>query len=76
MIRASAKNFIRVAPVVNPSDYKMIITEMESNNGSLTLGLRYQLAQKAFEHTAVYDRTIAEFLNTKALSDVEPCYSF
>ena len=76
MIRASAKNYIRVAPVVNPADYKMIITEMESNNGSLTLGLRYQLAQKAFEHTAVYDRTIAEFLSTKALSDVEPCYSF
>ena len=75
MIRASAKNFIRVAPVVNPSDYEGIITELESNNGSLSLGLRYQLAQKAFEHTAVYDRTIADFLSTKALSDVEPCYS-
>ena len=75
MIRASAKNFIRVAPVVNPSDYEGIITELESNNGSLSLGLRYQLAQKAFEHTAAYDRTIADFLSTKALSDVEPCYS-
>ena len=76
MIRASAKNFIRVAPVVNPSDYEMIVTELESNNGSLTLGLRYRLAQKAFEHTAVYDRTIADFLGANALSDVETCYNF
>ncbi|MBT8369614.1 MAG: hypothetical protein HKO68_16615 [Desulfobacterales bacterium] len=76
MIRASAKNFIRVAPVVNPSDYEMIVTELESNNGSLTLGLRYRLAQKAFEHTAVYDRTIADFLGANAMSKVETCYHF
>ena len=76
MIRASAKNFIRAAPVVNPSDYEMIVTELESNNGSLTLGLRYRLAQKAFEHTAVYDRTIADFLGANAMSKVETCYHF
>ena len=76
MIRASAKNFIRVAPVVDPSDYGMIISELEANSGGLPLGLRYRLAQKAFDHTAVYDRTIADYLAAKALPDVESCYNF
>ena len=74
MIRASAKNFIRVASVVDPSDYPMIVSELESNDGALTLGLRYRLAQKAFHHTAVYDRTIADYLGANALPDVESCY--
>jgi phosphoribosylaminoimidazolecarboxamide formyltransferase/IMP cyclohydrolase len=74
MIRASAKNFIRVAPVVDPADYKMITDELKANNGALSLGLRYRLAQKAFDHTAVYDRTIADFLSARAFADVASCY--
>ena len=75
MIRASAKNFIRVASVVDPSDYGMIVSELESNDGALTLGLRCRLAQKAFDHSAVYERTIADSLNAYALPDVEGCYN-
>jgi phosphoribosylaminoimidazolecarboxamide formyltransferase/IMP cyclohydrolase len=75
MIRASAKNFIRVCPVVDPSDYGMIISEVEANNGSISLGMRYRLAQKAFEHTAAYDRAIADFLGKKTLPDIESCYN-
>ena len=74
MIRASAKNFIRVAPVVDPADYEMIAAELKTNSGALPLNLRYRLAQKAFDHTAVYDRTIADFLGAKAFTDVESCY--
>ncbi|UCD77772.1 MAG: hypothetical protein JSW26_20510 [Desulfobacterales bacterium] len=74
MIRASAKNFIRVASVVDPADYGMIISELNANSGALSLGLRFRLAQKAFEHTAVYDRTIADFLGAKALAEVASCY--
>ena len=74
MIRASAKNYLRVAPVVNPSDYEMIISEMKANNGMTSLDLRFRLAQKAFEHTAVYDRTIADFLRSKSFGDVKGCY--
>jgi phosphoribosylaminoimidazolecarboxamide formyltransferase/IMP cyclohydrolase len=75
MIRASAKNFIRVASVVDPSDYGMIVSELEANEGALTLGLRYRLAQKAFDHTAVYDRTIADYLGAQGLPEVEGCYN-
>ena len=74
MIRASAKNYLRVASVVDPSDYAMILSEMETNNGSISLQLRYRLAQKAFDHTAVYDRTIADFLGAKAFEEVKTCY--
>jgi phosphoribosylaminoimidazolecarboxamide formyltransferase/IMP cyclohydrolase len=74
MIRASAKNFIRVAPVVDPADYAMILAELTTNHGALSLGMRYRLAKKAFEHTAAYDRAISDFLDSKALPDVESCY--
>jgi len=76
MIRASAKNYIRVASVVDPSDYEAIISEMKANNGSISLELRFRLAQKAFEYTAAYDRTIAEFLGSSAVEDVKGCYQY
>lgn len=74
MIRASAKNFIRVASVVDPSDYPAIITDMEAQNGSLSLKMRFSLAQKAFDHTAVYDRTIVDYLAGQSLDTVRACY--
>ena len=74
MIRASAKNFIRVASVVDPTDYTGIISELKTNQGALSLDLRFRLAQKAFDHTAGYDRTIADFLKSKSAGDVKDCY--
>jgi phosphoribosylaminoimidazolecarboxamide formyltransferase/IMP cyclohydrolase len=76
MIRASAKNFIRVASVVDPADYGRIISVLKENRGSTSLKLRFQLAQKAFDHTAVYDRTITDFLVSKQTADVMNCYQF
>jgi len=74
MIRASAKNFLRVASVVDPLDYEKIISEMKANDGNISLELRFNLAQKAFAHTAVYDRTIADFFGSKLSNDVKSCY--
>jgi phosphoribosylaminoimidazolecarboxamide formyltransferase / IMP cyclohydrolase len=74
MIRAAAKNFIRVAAVVDPGDYGMIISELSADNSALSLNLRFRLAQKAFEHTAAYDRTIADYLGAKAFAEVASCY--
>jgi phosphoribosylaminoimidazolecarboxamide formyltransferase/IMP cyclohydrolase len=74
MIRASAKNYIRVASVVDPADYGQILSVLKANQGSTSLDLRFQLASKAFDHTAVYDRTIADFLVSKAIDDVKTCY--
>ncbi|QTA80496.1 Bifunctional purine biosynthesis protein PurH domain-containing protein [Desulfonema limicola] len=74
MIRASAKNFIRVASVVDPLDYPVIISELKAHNGMTSLELRYNLSKKAFDHTAVYDRTIADFLAAQAFNTVKQCY--
>ena len=74
MIRASAKNFIRVASVVDPSTYPSILEKLQANDGSLSLEDRFALAQKAFDHTAVYDRTISRYLAEKSINDVKSCY--
>ena len=74
MIRASAKNFIRVAPVVDPADYGRIVSELRAHDGQLSLDLRFRLAGKAFAHTAVYDRAIADFLAGRSVEDVRDCY--
>lgn len=76
MIRASAKNFIRVASVVDPGDYDSIADEMAAGDGSVSLALRYRLACKAFAHTAAYDTTIAGYLADTAFADVEKEYDF
>ncbi|MFO7965037.1 MAG: hypothetical protein R6U50_14030 [Desulfobacterales bacterium] len=76
MIRASAKNFLRVAAVVDPSDYERILYDLERHNGRTSLALRYQLAQKAYEHTAAYDTMISRYLADTAFANVEQCYHF
>ena len=75
MIRASAKNFIRVASVVDPDDYERIVNELAIREGCTSLNLRYELAGKAFDHTATYDRTIADFLANQSIQSVKSCYT-
>lgn len=74
MIRAAAKNFIRVASVVDPGTYPAILEKLKANNGSLSLEDRFELAKKAFEHTAVYDTNIASYLAARSAGDVNFCY--
>ncbi|MGD9823452.1 hypothetical protein [Desulfobacter sp.] len=74
MIRAAAKNFIRVAPVVDPKSYDSILAVLKAKEGALGLKDRYSLASKAFEHTARYDRAIADYLAGFSKKDVQSCY--
>ncbi len=62
MLRAAAKNNKDVAVVVNSSDYQSILDEMQLNEGALSGDTRFNLAVKAFEHTAQYDGAIANHL--------------
>nr|WP_113869436.1 bifunctional phosphoribosylaminoimidazolecarboxamide formyltransferase/IMP cyclohydrolase [Brenneria salicis]NMN93390.1 IMP cyclohydrolase /phosphoribosylaminoimidazolecarboxamide formyltransferase [Brenneria salicis ATCC 15712 = DSM 30166]RBP57699.1 IMP cyclohydrolase /phosphoribosylaminoimidazolecarboxamide formyltransferase [Brenneria salicis ATCC 15712 = DSM 30166]RLM28734.1 bifunctional phosphoribosylaminoimidazolecarboxamide formyltransferase/IMP cyclohydrolase [Brenneria salicis ATCC 1 len=61
MVRSAAKNHKDVAIVVKSSDYHTIINEIDANEGSLTYKTRFDLAIKAFEHTAAYDSMIANY---------------
>ena len=76
MIRASAKNFIRVASVVDPSDYGRILDELATSGGQTSLALRFRLAQKAFAHTADYDRAIADYLGARSIAETSIGYQF
>ncbi|AKC60699.1 bifunctional phosphoribosylaminoimidazolecarboxamide formyltransferase/IMP cyclohydrolase [Blochmannia endosymbiont of Camponotus (Colobopsis) obliquus] len=65
MIRAAAKNYQRVAIVIHNYDYIPIISEMNKNNNALTINTKFQLASKAFEHIATYDKKIADYFKNK-----------
>lgn len=62
MLRASAKNFLRVASVCDPADYSDLLQELKVNRGTLGLETRLHFAKKTFAHTAGYDTAIAEYL--------------
>ncbi|KPD03728.1 bifunctional phosphoribosylaminoimidazolecarboxamide formyltransferase/IMP cyclohydrolase [Moellerella wisconsensis] len=61
MVRSAAKNHKDVAIVVNSNDYDKIIEEMDNHQNKLNLSTRFDLAIKAFEHTAAYDGMIANY---------------
>lgn len=65
MIRSASKNFASVVVVVDPADYKKIIAEMKKEKGTLLEKTKFELAQKAFGHTADYDTTIYNYLAGK-----------
>ncbi|WP_027909688.1 bifunctional phosphoribosylaminoimidazolecarboxamide formyltransferase/IMP cyclohydrolase [Pseudomonas sp. URMO17WK12:I4] len=62
MVRSAAKNHKDVAIVVNAGDYKTVIDSLKI--GGLCYAQRFDLALKAFEHTAAYDGMIANYLGT------------
>ncbi len=61
MVRAAAKNHAYVNIVVNTNDYQTVIKEMADNNGCTSHETRFDLAIKAYEHTAAYDGMIANY---------------
>ncbi|KAL2918095.1 bifunctional phosphoribosylaminoimidazolecarboxamide formyltransferase/IMP cyclohydrolase [Polyrhizophydium stewartii] len=66
LLRAAAKNFVRVSILSDPSDYAGVIAELSGSFGAsgkavLSEERRKSLALKAFTHTADYDTAISGF---------------
>ncbi|MFT7492289.1 MAG: phosphoribosylaminoimidazolecarboxamide formyltransferase/IMP cyclohydrolase [Pseudohongiellaceae bacterium] len=61
MVRAAAKNHAFVNIIVNVGDYQAVIEEMKNNDGCTSHATRFNLAVKAYEHTAAYDGMIANY---------------
>ncbi len=59
MIRAAAKNHGSVTVVVDPADYARVLEELGAHGGATSLGLRRELAHKAYARTAAYDAAIS-----------------
>lgn len=66
LLRAAAKNHIRVVVVCDPRDYQPVLAELQA--GGVTSATRRRLAIKAFSLTAQYDAAIAGYLSS--LSEV------
>lgn len=64
MIRAAAKNFGAVCVCTHPSQYTLLITLLQANQGEIDLETRKQLAKEAFRRTAAYDALIANQLES------------
>ena len=62
MVRAAAKNHDRVAVIVDPADYAVVLDELARTDGALSEATRKRLAAKAFAHTAGYDSAVASYL--------------
>jgi phosphoribosylaminoimidazolecarboxamide formyltransferase/IMP cyclohydrolase len=76
MLRASAKNFLRVGSVCSPEDYPALLAELEREHGALSFRTRFELAKKAFAHTARYDARIAEYLSAVNAETAAQPYTF
>jgi phosphoribosylaminoimidazolecarboxamide formyltransferase / IMP cyclohydrolase len=61
LVRGAAKNFADVLVVVEPADYPAVLAQMDRPGGP-SLEFRFDLARKAFAHTAAYDAAIASTL--------------
>ena len=63
MVRSAAKNFESVIVVTDPKDYDKVIDALKNNKN--TYEFRRDLMIKAYEHTADYDSTIANYMNKR-----------
>ena len=65
MVRSAAKNFNNVTIITSKNDYKILIKEIDKNNGKTSLKFRELMSSKAFGLTAYYDAMIANWFNKK-----------
>jgi len=65
MVRAAAKNHRFVTIVVDAADYTRVLEEMREHDGGTTHATRFDLAIRAYEHTAAYDGAIANYFGRR-----------
>ncbi len=62
MIRAAAKNFAHVCVLTNPGQYDDFISQLKAEKG-IDFNDRRKWAQEAFNHSAKYETSIANYFN-------------
>ncbi|WP_110658028.1 bifunctional phosphoribosylaminoimidazolecarboxamide formyltransferase/IMP cyclohydrolase [Salinicola halimionae] len=65
MVRSCAKNHEHTTIVVCAGDYSRVLMDMASHDGGVSHKTRFDLAIKAFEHTAAYDAAIANYFGQR-----------
>jgi phosphoribosylaminoimidazolecarboxamide formyltransferase / IMP cyclohydrolase len=74
LVRAAAKNFADVLVVVDPGDYDRVIGALAAPDGPRQ-SFRFDLARRAFAHTAAYDAMIAGTLAGVRVDDERRTFS-
>lgn len=73
MIRAAAKNFAHVCVLTSPHQYNDFRSELKNDKG-ISFDKRQTWAKTAFNHTATYDATIANYFNDLDAEGVQMPY--
>ncbi len=68
MIRSAAKNVGWTCVVVEPSDYTLLIEQID-NGGNISYNFRSAMSRKAFSMTAQYESSIDKYLTNDELPD-------
>jgi len=63
MLRSAAKNHAAVTVLVDPRDYAIVLEQLRTG-GTVSENTRFELATKAFAHTAAYDGAISGYLSS------------
>lgn len=71
LVRAAAKNHTDVAVATSSEQYGEILEQLDTLGGT-SLELRENLAAAAFDHTAGYDRAIADFMRGDSIGGEFP----
>lgn len=71
LVRAAAKNHNDVAVATSSEQYGEILAQLDASGGT-NQELREQLAADAFDHTAGYDRAIADFMRGDTIAGEFP----
>lgn len=71
MLRAAAKNYRWVAPVIDPTQYEEILKELKETGG-LQEETLLRLAYQVFEKTSSYDGIVADYFSRERGEDFPP----
>ncbi|HAP44709.1 MAG: hypothetical protein A2087_05690 [Spirochaetes bacterium GWD1_61_31] len=74
MLRAAAKNYLRVASVCKPELYPSVGQALAAGHGCLTLAERQRLAGETFRNQAAYDLAVADWFSGQDLTALAKAY--
>jgi phosphoribosylaminoimidazolecarboxamide formyltransferase / IMP cyclohydrolase len=74
MIRAAAKNYLRVASVSSPAQYAALLDELGATGGKTRLETRRRLAAEAFALTSRFDATVSARLGGLSAGTLASAY--
>ena len=63
LLRASAKNFRYITPIIDKNDYKKLISNLKKNDGKTDLSFRKKMAHKIYKDISEYDKIISDWLD-------------